>query len=101
MNLEEATKFGMSNDVLKKLQQDNTFLYFTETQKAALEAGLCQGESLCISAPTSSGKTTIAEIAAIEAALKGNKTLYLVTHRALAEEKYNLFKSKYKEWFNV
>jgi helicase len=55
--------------------------------------------------PTSSGKTTIAEIAAIEAALKGNKTLYLLTHRALAEEKYNLFKSKYnnekENWFNV
>lgn len=101
MNLELATSFGMSNDVLDKLRQDNSFLHFTETQKAALEAGLCQGESLCISAPTSSGKTTIAEIAAIEAALKGNKTLYLVTHRALAEEKYNLFKSKYNEWFNV
>jgi helicase len=91
----------MSSDVLDKLRQDNNFLYFTETQKAALEAGLCQGESLCISAPTSSGKTTIAEIAAIEAALKGNKTLYLVTHRALAEEKYNLFKLKYNGWFSV
>lgn len=104
MNLEEAINFGMSPDVLNKLRQDSDFKFFTETQKTALEAGLCQGESLCISAPTSSGKTTIAEIAAIEAALKGNRTLYLVTHRALAEEKYNLFKSKYNEsgnWFNV
>jgi helicase len=105
MNLEEALNFGMSQDVLNKLRQDAHFQTFTETQKAALEAGLCQGESLCISAPTSSGKTTIAEIAAVEAALKGNKTLYLLTHRALAEEKYNLFKSKYnnekENWFNV
>jgi helicase len=104
MNLEEALNFGMSDAVLKKLQQDNNFNYFTETQAEALKAGLCKGESLCISAPTSSGKTTIAEIAAIEAAMKSNKTLYLVTHRALAEEKYKLFKSKYNEnekWFNV
>jgi helicase len=104
MSLEKlAINFGMSQEVLNKLH-DNGFKFFTETQKAALEAGLCQGESLCVSAPTSSGKTTIAEIAAIEAALKGNKTLYLVTHRALAEEKYKLFKSKYNEnenWFNV
>jgi len=104
MNLEEAIQFGMSNAVLEKLKQDNNFNFFTETQEAALKAGLCQGESICVSAPTSSGKTTIAEIAAIEAALNGNKTLYLVTHRALAEEKYKLFKLKYNEngnWFNV
>ncbi|MEQ1666430.1 MAG: DEAD/DEAH box helicase, partial [Bdellovibrionales bacterium] len=104
MKLEtSAIDFGMSTEVIGKLQ-DSGIEFFTETQKAALEAGLCQGESLCVSAPTSSGKTTIAEIAAIEAALKGNKTLYLVTHRALAEEKYKLFKSKYNEnenWFNV
>lgn len=98
-----AKKHGMSNEAIDKFINSG-FEFFTETQKAALEAGLCKGENLCVSAPTSSGKTTIAEIAAIEAALKGKKTLYLVTHRALAEEKYNLFKSKYNEsekWFSV
>jgi hypothetical protein len=46
MNLEEALNFGMSQEVLNKLRQDNHFQSFTETQKAALEAGLCKGESL-------------------------------------------------------
>ncbi len=104
MSLKEyATNLGMTEAVLDKLTESG-ITFFTDTQKAALEAGLCQGSNLCVSAPTSSGKTTIAEISAIEGALKGNKSLYLVTHRALAEEKYKSFKSKYNDnenWFSV
>jgi helicase len=58
-----------------------------------------------IAAPTSSGKTTIAEMAAVDGALRGQKTVYLVTHKALAEEKYQSFKSTYEtetdKWFEV
>ena len=77
----------------------------TETQARAVGAGLCMGTNLVISAPTSSGKTTVAEIAAIEGALRGQKTVYLVTHRALAEEKFLRFTKDYStdpdRWFEV
>lgn len=78
---------------------------FTAAQAAALQGGLCAGASLLVSAPTSSGKTTVAEIAAVEAARQGRRTVYLVSHRALAEEKYRLFAREYasarSKWFDV
>lgn len=51
------------------------------------------GENLLVSAPTSSGKTLLGEIATIKAALKTRKTLYLVPLKALAEEKFSTFKT--------
>lgn len=77
----------------------------TSIQTLAIRSGLLDGHNLVISAPTSAGKTTIAELAAIAASLSGKKTVYLVTHRALAEEKYRQFKSAYDDetdpWFEV
>ena len=104
MNLNDLIAFGATSEVVTKLQ--TTGLHqLTETQARAAAAGLCRGVSLVISAPTSSGKTTIAEIAAIEGALRGQKTVYLVTHRALAEEKFLRFKKEYStapdKWFET
>ena len=96
--------FGATPDVVAKLKETG-LRQLTETQARAAEAGLCRGVNLVISAPTSSGKTTIAEIAAIEGALHGQKTVYLVTHRALAEEKYLRFTKDYStkpdKWFET
>ncbi|MEJ0038728.1 MAG: DEAD/DEAH box helicase [Gammaproteobacteria bacterium] len=78
---------------------------FTSAQASALGAGLCKGVNLLVCAPTSSGKPLIAELAAAEGARKGDKTVYLVSHRALAEEKYHLFKNEYastsEKWLDV
>jgi len=49
---------------------------------------LFDGGNLVVSAPTSSGKTMIGELAAINGAIGNRKTLYLVPLKALAEEKY-------------
>lgn len=104
MNLDEALSLGASKRVVQKLHE-RKFTEFTSAQAAALAQGLCKGHSLLVSAPTSSGKTTIAEMAAVEGALSGFGTIYLVSHRALAEEKYQLFKREYgrdgAEWFDV
>ncbi len=66
-------------------------------QAMALEAGLLsERSSLVVAAPTASGKTLVAEMAAIEAFLKGEgKALYLVPLRALAREKHEEFSGKY------
>jgi helicase len=102
MKISEINEFGADNSVLEILQE-NGFEFFTKVQEKAIKAGLCSGKSFVIAAPTSSGKTTIAEIAAIDGAMKGKKTVYLVTHKALAEEKYNSFKKTYEaeNWFSV
>ena len=60
----------------------------TDVQNKALTAGAASGTSLIVSGPTSSGKTLIAEIAILAALRQGTKVTYLVSHRALADQKF-------------
>jgi len=58
--------------------------------------GLLEGRSILITAPSSSGKTFVAEIAAINSYYQGKKTIFLVPMKAIAEEKYSDFQRKYQ-----
>jgi helicase len=51
---------------------------------------------MVIAAPTASGKTLTAEIAALHMLWKGRKVLYIVPLKALASEKFHEFKAKYE-----
>ncbi|MEA3400713.1 MAG: DEAD/DEAH box helicase [Armatimonadota bacterium] len=64
-------------------------------QERAVGAGVLAGESLLVSAPTSSGKTFIGEMAAVHAALSGRRVLYLVPTKALAEARFHEFTASY------
>ena len=68
-------------------------------QILALKAGLLKKQdSFVVAAPTASGKTLIAEMAALKVFFEtGGKVLYLVPLRALAREKYEDFSNKYRE----
>ncbi|WP_149196515.1 DEAD/DEAH box helicase [Luteimonas suaedae] len=104
MEIQQLANHGIPSEIIEQFKNQG-FRVLTSVQSACVEAGLTSGQSLVISAPTSSGKTTIAELAAIVAAQQGRRTVYLVTHRALAEEKYRHFKSTYDNgqdsWFDV
>lgn len=68
-----------------------------EPQEVAMKTGVLEGENLVLAAPTSSGKTLIAEISIMKSILDGRgKALYLVPLKSLAREKYEDFK-KYEE----
>src|ERR1700721_2707321 len=69
----------------------------TDVQEKALSAGAASGTSLIVSAPTSSGKTLIAEIAIMAALRRGMKVVYLVSHRALADQKFLDFNERIGE----
>ena len=61
-------------------------------QAAAVEAGLLDGRSLLVSAPTASGKTLVATLAILShLARGGGRVVYLSPLRALAAEKYDEF----------
>ena len=66
-------------------------------QVLAVNAGLLKtDDSFVIAAPTASGKTLIAEMAALKVFLeKGGKIIYTVPLRALAREKYDDLLRKY------
>ncbi len=57
-------------------------------QTAAVDAGVCTGESIVAAIPTASGKTFIAELGLLTADGPG---LYVCPLRALAREKYETF----------
>ena len=64
-------------------------------QAAAVEAGLFSGNNLLIVAPTSTGKTLVGELAALQHAVARNGTVFVTSHKALAYEKYLTFRDSY------
>ena len=87
----------MNMDVVNEVLSASGFEELNPPQKLALDAGLLEDKNLVIAAPTASGKTLIAEIAALNTVRKGGKVVYLVPLKALASEKYDDFKEKYEE----
>ena len=65
-------------------------------QEKVLKTDLLSGSSLVVAAPTASGKTLVAEIAALNVIRQGKKAVYIVPLMALASEKYEEFKAKYE-----
>jgi helicase len=72
------------------------------SQEKSVNAGLLEGKSLLVCTPTASGKTLIAELAALTAILnKQGKAVYIVPLKSLATEKYKDFKKRYGSYIKV
>lgn len=76
--------------------ESDTLLPVQET--AIQEYHILDGSDVLVSAPTSSGKTFLAEIAAIRTIYQRKQVIYLLPLKALAEEKYADFSDKYAEF---
>ena len=65
-------------------------------QEKSINKGLLEGKNLLVCTPTASGKTLIAELAALKSIIEGKgKAIYIVPLKALASEKYRDFRRKY------
>ena len=72
------------------------------SQEKSIKAGLLDGKSLLVCTPTASGKTLIAELAAVSAILnRQGKAVYVVPLKALAAEKFNEFKKRYGSFLRI
>jgi helicase len=60
----------------------------TNAQYEALSAGVARGQNVLVSAPTSTGKTLIGWWTIASAINLGGRAVYLVSHRALAKQKF-------------
>ncbi|MFT8542080.1 DEAD/DEAH box helicase [Acetobacter sp.] len=76
----------VNNPLLMPMNAENPSL--TEAQFAALTAGSARGQNVLISAPTSTGKTLIGWWAIATSLRRNGRTVYLVSHRALAKQKF-------------
>ncbi len=71
---------------------------FRPAQEKAINAGLLEGKNMLVCTPTASGKTLIAELAAVKRILEHKgKAVYIVPLKALASEKHRDFKERYGE----
>ncbi len=75
-----------------RLYEERGFRDLYPPQAEAVERGILDGESMLLAMPTASGKTLLAELAMLKAALQGKRSLYIVPLRALAAEKYDSFR---------
>lgn len=63
--------------------------------RAINDFGVLDGNNLAVTAPTSSGKTMIGELAAIKAATTRGRTVFLLPMKALVNDKYEQFTRVY------
>lgn len=85
------------DDILRQSLRGWGIEHLTDVQCRALQAGVASGESLVVCAPTSSGKTLVGEITVHQALRRGQRCLYLVSHKALADQKYSDFVAKFSD----
>ncbi|MDE1769693.1 MAG: DEAD/DEAH box helicase [Thaumarchaeota archaeon] len=76
-----------------ELLQKNGYVNLYPPQEKTVKAGLLEGKSILVSAPTASGKTLLAMLAIVKhLSEKKGKIVYLSPLKALASEKFNEFK---------
>lgn len=84
------------NEVVRYLLEAEGYAALNPVQQDAVSAGLLEGRSIVVSAPTAAGKTLIAEMAVLNMLRnRAGKCVYIVPLRALAAEKYAAFKRKF------
>jgi helicase len=70
-----------------------------ELQLAAVnDYGLLDGQHLVVTAPTSSGKTMVGELAALRGALERRRAFFLLPLRALVNDKFEQFQRTYGDF---
>ena len=88
----------IQNKIPKELYEilEKEIAVLRPSQEKSINKGLLDGKSLQVCTRTASGKTLIAELAAIKSVIeKKGKAIYIVPLKALASEKYKDFKRKY------
>ena len=99
MHLDEI-KERLPEKLYETLKEEITEL--RPSQEKSVSAGLLEGKSLLVCTPTASGKTLIAELAAMKAILgKHAKAVYIVPLKSLATEKYKEFRRKYGSFVKI
>ncbi|WP_423197042.1 MULTISPECIES: DEAD/DEAH box helicase [unclassified Cupriavidus] len=91
----EFSAHGFPPEIVERWSADFPQGLNTLQLKAVNEFGVLSGNSLLVVAPTSSGKTMVGEVAAIQAVTAGKKAAFLLPYRALVNEKFEEFTERY------
>lgn len=88
MRVDHLVAHGFSERTIANWKRQYTDTLLPLQARAVADTGLLRGENLIVFAPTSSGKTFVAEMAAMRQVERGRKAVFLVPTKALAEEAY-------------
>jgi helicase len=81
----------------KELLAAEGFERLLPVQEMVIDAGLLKGKSLLVVSSTSSGKTLLGEMGGLRKAMEGKKMVYIAPLVALANEKFEVFRKRYKK----
>tara|TARA_Y100000310_G_C20695151_1_gene825152 strand:+ start:922 stop:1578 length:657 start_codon:yes stop_codon:yes gene_type:complete len=96
----KLSNIKIPDKIKKRLEKDVKTL--RPAQEKAVKQGLLDFKSQLICTPTASGKTFIAELAAINHITNNKgKVIYIVPLKALASEKFKNFKARYENFFRI
>src|SRR3989338_7975007 len=91
----QSIKTKIPEQLYTIIEKEN-ILELRPAQEKAIKNGLLDGKSVLVCTPTASGKTLIAELAALKSIFEGRgKAIYIVPLKALASEKCKDFKKRY------
>ncbi|MCY6501477.1 DEAD/DEAH box helicase [Escherichia coli] len=86
---------GVDEDVSSPLfYKEKDEFCLTDVQYESLDRGVGKGKSVLVVSPTSTGKTLVGTIALTQGIQEGKNAVFLVTHRALARQKFEDFKKQ-------
>ena len=96
MKMTELMRYDVPPEVIALWRERESEVLLPLQEMAVKRHKLFGKGNRLIQAPTSSGKTFIGEMAALQTAMRRKKVVYLVPLKALAEEKYHDFREKYE-----
>ncbi|RMM12794.1 hypothetical protein ALQ85_200078 [Pseudomonas syringae] len=94
MKYEFPDNHCLTPTVITKLSLFDGEVSFTDAQFGALDCGVGRGDSLLVVSPTSTDKTLIGLWGIAQNLERGANAVYLVTHRALAQQKMSDFQDQ-------
>ena len=98
-DIDKILDFGIPKNILEIWKKKKKIKSLNDLQITAINNhGLLNGNHLFVIAPTSSGKTMVAEMAAIKNFLKNRKSVFLFPMKALVNDKYEEFNEQYQEY---
>lgn len=93
-NVDDLAAYGVPSFIIQAWRGSISALNDLQ-RRAVNEFGVLVGRSLVVSAPTSSGKTMIGELAAIKGFIDRKRSLFLLPMRALVADKFDDFTKRY------
>ena len=98
MHIKDLARWDFPEDLISAWEKEGIESLLPIQEQAIKRHRLFEGGNMIVSAPTSSGKTFVGEMAAVYQGLKGKRAVYLVPLKALAEEKFQNFKKLYEPY---